>query len=524
MTRLLVVSSDSRWRFYLEHGLGTATGIEVASIDDCATALHELQGKSADHFGAILVDGAAPTGRSQDEVEHEIDSFVTRLRGAKKGESGKTEVACNLPVLLWSSYPTEGLSRIAGRFESTRLLANDAYETIGAALTAVTAKSGKGAEYASVELEIGPASLSVLASVDGKGVIAQISHTSAWRPDLEDLEEKFRTWALWQRNEGQQPRYTDYWSATFKEAGQRLADKLDYEQIRGAISECLEHVNELHKIHFRFSLLASEVDATFPYVNVPFELLYDTVKKDFIRSLAPVARRLRLKADQRTGIPLPGTRTFSQHLLFVKSNAHGSCEIPGTLFGGKQQLVLPPLDTLDREFEDVQRTRTSTAVEKLELEAGADCMQALQDKLQSHVNPEVVHFSGHSVRADDGSVYLILPGKNPGELRPLAVSDFAVWARQAQVELVLLSSCLSSTPDSVFRLAQVGIPAVVGFRWEVEENEAAYFTGHLHRELAKKAPLARAFHAAISAVRRDFPGSPTFASPMLVVQNDEWTS
>ena len=111
-----------------------------------------------------------------------------------------------------------------------------------------------------------------------------------------------------------------------------------------------------------------------------------------------------------------------------------------------------------------------------------------------------------------------------GQVRPLLISEFAVWARGAKVQLVLLSSCESSRPDSVFRLAQVGIPAAVGFRWEVEEKEAAHFSIELHSELAKKVPLARAFHSSVTAVKRNFPGSPTFASPMLVVQNDEWTS
>ena len=106
---------------------------------------------------------------------------------------------------------------------------------------------------------------------------------------------------------------------------------------------------------------------------------------------------------------------------------------------------------------------------------------------------------------------------------PLPIRDFAGWARDAGVQLVLLSSCESSTPEAVFRLAQAGIPAAIGFRWEVDDEEAAYFTGQLHELLAAGQSLARAFHAALCAVRKEYQGTPTFASPMLVVQNDEWT-
>jgi CHAT domain-containing protein len=228
--------------------------------------------------------------------------------------------------------------------------------------------------------------------------------------------------------------------------------------------------------------------------------------------------------------PLASAQTFTGPLLFIKSNAHGSCEIPGTRFSGEPELVLSPLESLDAEFKEVMAARAEANPPRskpilLELEAGSDSLSALQQALRPSGGQrlEIIHFTGHSVQADDGSVYLILPGRNPGQLAPLAISEFASLARDAGVHLVLLSSCQSSTPDAVFRLAQVGIPAVIGFRWEVDDNEAPCFTAHVHRSLADAVPLARAFHGALCEVRRTYPGSPTFASPMLVVQNEEWT-
>jgi len=525
MTRLLVVSSDSRWRYYLEHGLGRMPDMEVEGTDTCTTALDQLQAKAAGHFSAVLIDGAAPTGCTPEEVEFEIGSFVSSLRGRKCQENGAPAAECKLPVLLWSSYPADGLSRIASRFESTLLLSNDTYEAIGAALAAVTARYGKKADYACVELEIGPTSFNVRVSVEGKGVITQFGRTSAWRPTLQNLEEKFRTWALLRRYAGQQPRYADDWRMQLEEAGQRLAEELNYNQLGAAVSECLNHVDEIRKVHFRFCLLSSDVDATFPFVNVPFELLYDSVKKDFVRLLSPVARRMDLRAAHRTATSLAAARTFPGRLLFIKSDAHGSIEVEGTTFGGQPQLVLPKLAWLDREFDAIATARGVGITDRLDLKAGTDCVQALQDELEKCAGKpaEMVHFSGHSVRSDDGSVYLVLPGYQAGQLRLLPISDFADWSREAKLQLVILSSCESSRPDSVFRLAQVGIPAAIGFRWEVADGEAAYFTGKLHDGLAKKVPLARAFHAALSEVRREYLGSPTFASPMLVIQDDEWT-
>jgi hypothetical protein len=521
MTRLLVVSSDNSWNEYLLYELG-AGGIEILGAHTCDEALSKVRGNPADYFGGVLIDSGPRPGRTQDEAALEAADLLTALR---------QETKTTTPILLWSRYPVERLSRIAKRFNHISLLSDDTLTTINAALAAASGMSDEKPRFAKIELEIGAASLRMLVTVEGKGTIAEMSRPSTRRPKLNGLEEKFRTWALWQRDSGQPPRYTDYWAETFRDAGQQLADELDYNELRNAITDCIKHVDELKKVHFRFSLLAADADAEHPYVHVPFELLYDTVKKDFVRSLAPVARRICLKPASVTSTPLVSTQTFTGPFLFVKSDAHGSFVMPGTRFGGNPELILSPLESLDEEFSGARSGRADAKPSLnppilLELTSGAHAIEALQGALgRSPEVPEIqiVHFAGHSVQADDGSVYLILPGGNPGQLVPLAMRAFAAWARGAGVQLVLLSSCQSSSPDAVFRLAQAGIPAVIGFRWEVDDKEAAYFTGRLHKILANSTPLARAFHAAICAVQTLYPGTPTFASPMLVVQNEEWT-
>jgi len=522
VTRLLVVSPDNNWNEYLRYELG-AGGMETFDAPTCKAAVSEVSDNPAGYFAGVLIDSGPSPGRTQAEAALEATDLLTDLRQEKKS---------NTPILLWSRYPAERLSRIASRFEHTSLLADDTFNTIKAALAAAAGGSNRKPGFARVELDVGDASLRVRVMIDGKGVIAETSRPSIARPKLKELEEKFSRWALWQRDGRQEPRYTDYWPITFREAGQQLADELDYHQLRNAIAECVQQVDELGKVHFRFSLLASDADAAHPYAHVPFELLYDTAKKEFIRSLAPVARRICLKDTTVTATPLASAQKFTGPLLFIKSDAHGSCVIPGTRFNGDPELVLPQLTWLDAEFAGAAAGRAEAEKRRprpdlLELTAGTDAIslleQALSRRSTDASGPQSVHFAGHSVQADDGSVYLILPGGTPGLLAPLAISDFATLARGASVQLVLLSSCQSSSPDAVFRLAQVGIPAVIGFRWEVEDTEAAYFTGQLHKLLADSTPLARAFHMALCAVRRKYPQTPTFASPMLVVQNEEWT-
>src|SRR6202011_5443879 len=71
----------------------------------------------------------------------------------------------------------------------------------------------------------------------------------------------------------------------------------------------------------------------------------------------------------------------------------------------------------------------------------------------------------------------------------------------------------------VFRVAQEGVPAIIGFRWEVKTSEATQFTARLHQMLAGGAPLGRAY---LDAVRVLTPDCPAFHSAMLVVQQDPW--
>lgn len=520
MTRLLVVSPDNKWNEFLQHEF-EAEGTEIICTRTDEAALSELVGKSDGHYGGILVHSGPTSGRSQEQAVVEATDLLTALRLDRK---------IGTPIVLWAENPPERLSSIARRFEHTSLLAKDTIDTIKAALLAASGGTGKKPDFARIEIEIGRASLRVLVMVDGRGVITETSQTPTWKGKFQDLEDKFRTWALWQRDGGKRSRYTDYWTMTFKEVGKQLAEDLGYEKLRNSIAQCVQQVDDLKKVHFRFSLLAEDLDTPHPYVHVPFELLYDTAKMDFIRSLAPVARRMCLNAGSMIAAPLASAQTFTGPLLFIKSNAHGSCMIPGVRFGGEPELVLSPLESLDAEFDEVVAARAGANTRRskpllLELEAGSDSLSALEQALQRSGGQklEIIHFTGHSVQADDGNVYLILPGRNPGQLLPLAISEFASLARDAGVHLVVLSSCQSSTPDAVFRLAQAGIPAVIGFRWEVDDSEAPCFTGHLHRSLADAISLASAFHRALCAVRRTYPGSPTFASPMLVVQNEEWT-
>lgn len=523
MMRLLVVSPDVKWIEYLQIAL-EPIGIEAVGTRGKRSAeqsVSALRCDSQNSFAGVLISALAAAGQDQSDALLETADVLAALRQASD----------SVPILLWSPYPAERLASIASRFDRTIMLTSDAPAVLKAALEGASPSADKAPRFARVELQIGATNIRTEIALDGKPVGLPLTRDWSGRVKLTQLEKKFRTWAPWQRN-GSTVRYTDNWLDVLREAGEDLAFEIEYtgKALSDAIANCLREVQQLDLIHFRFNLLSGGADAPNPFPHVPFELLYDTNKGNFVRALAPIARRVCLNPESRTATVLHNTKSLTEHVLFVKSDAHGTYEFSGSSFGGKQKLSLAPLKALIAEFDTVEKERVKAGrapPELLALAIGGSASTQLKERLAaspSDTTPmlQILHYAGHSIQADDGTIYLILPGTAPGRLLPVPMSEFASWARKAGAQLVILSSCESSAPEAVFRLSQAGIPAVIGFRWVVNDTEAAAFTGHVHKALAEGVPLARAFHIAVSAVRTEYQGSPTFASPMLVVQDDEW--
>ncbi|MGO6667669.1 CHAT domain-containing protein [Rhizobium ruizarguesonis] len=514
MIRLLVVSPDAKWVEYLQIGL-EAFDIEA----ECAPGLRSA-GQMVDSFrsalkiepfAGVLISALAAPGQNPSDALLEAVDVLDALR----------PIANGVRVLLWSAYPSERLSSIASRFPNTAILANDAPEAVAAHLKSASPHQGAGPRTARIELQVGAANIRTEIILDGQPVIVPSSRDWSGRYKLSQLEDRFLNWSPL-KHERDELRYTDDWLGVLKAAGEDISYETEYagKTVSDAISYCLDQVGTHDRIHVRFSLMSPGAAATNPFVHVPFELLYDPGKKDFVRGLAPIARRDCLNPDSRTATALPNIERLTGHTLFVKSDASGGYEFPGG------ERMFNPLQALGEEFGALTRSRADA--EELALTVGGNALTQLQEKLTSAPSAksrtlQIIHFAGHSIRVGDGTVYLILPGTVDGEVLPLRMSEFAAWCRQARTQLVILSSCESSAPESVFRLSQAGIPAVIGFRWEVIDLEAAFFTGQLHAELAKGSSLARAFHAALRAVRIAYPKTPTFVSPMLVVQDEEWT-
>jgi hypothetical protein len=113
-----------------------------------------------------------------------------------------------------------------------------------------------------------------------------------------------------------------------------------------------------------------------------------------------------------------------------------------------------------------------------------------------------------------GKGYLILPGEPP---YPLDARFFAHLLGKTQ--LLFLSSCRSSEEAFAFEMARNYVPAVLGFRWEVDDSLVPDFVQSFYRNLFRNKSIDLAFVAARKAVR-ELHGvkSQIWAAPMLVLQ------
>jgi CHAT domain len=255
----------------------------------------------------------------------------------------------------------------------------------------------------------------------------------------------------------------------------------------------------------------------------PFMLLY-----------APITRRICVNPISPAPIKKKGKRTLPR-VLFIRAQPGEHPASPGQdllamkkLGGEIQVLEFKKLDNIDREREMLcSHHGKHVDLEELNLTATRgkkSAAESIAEKL-SKERFDIVHFAGHSITTSDGLTYLILPGMQPGEAEQLVAESFAKLASKGGTRLVYLSSCQGSSANSVATLAQRDVPCVLGFRWDVEDAEAADFATTFYEGLFEKGlSICKAFRDACFGGYKpaDIETSHIWVSPILASQSENW--
>jgi CHAT domain len=508
---VLLFGSDLSWRDALQIGMETG-GWSAVATHLVESAQNELRASGERCVAAVI----AAFGNEQSNGPEVAIAICEGLR----------RVLSKLPIMFDISVPDYALTAYAIRCPPVRFFTSKQPDSIVPNLQALLNMRAENLpkqppQFATFEVTCEAAAVTFSANLD------QVDdpvgpYPVPWIEDrkLKQLDQDFETFRLMESDPSSGRRAAKEWSAKLKRAGSEISQALGLDSGAQAavLAAFVKELKELEHVHYRFNLPRDRMK------HIPFELVWDGNRERHLRELAPVARRVLLRADERINMPWerPEEATVTGRVLFIRSPARGALLLEGRQFDHNSTFTARELLFLSEEIKKLRQARKAAHLpEPVELRLSSH-RNAVEEVLEKVADGpwDIVHFAGHSVCADDGEVFLLLPGSQGAV--PMLVSDFAGAAYEGHVRLVILSSCESSSPDAVFRLAQAGIPAAIGFRWEVDDKEAAEFTGKLHRALANDEPVGRAFHKAVQFIKATHLTSPTFASPVLMVQDDMW--
>jgi hypothetical protein len=318
-----------------------------------------------------------------------------------------------------------------------------------------------------------------------------------------------------------------------------LKDSLgaDYKLWEFMLSECGEKIDKA--LTFSTKVNAALIEAMsladlgnivfcFHTDRLHFPIFYEALRRNgrFCALESTFARRLHI--EQLRGYPLLwSTATGEQRplrCLVIEANVKGR-------FG---DTILRPLPHLASECDEIRKfdrrtgNRRHEAKRPVEVTSvstsdfGAAAFRAeVSAQLRQKGPWDVIHYAGHSIYEGEGlegKGYLFYPAERDGDAEAIPLDAFI--GSLSHVGLVYMSSCQSSSESIVFGLADQNVPAIIGFRWPIRDDLAlAFAKGFYEAIIVSGMHLGPAFVAARRNLNANYPHTPHWFAPVLIVQN-----
>ncbi len=254
------------------------------------------------------------------------------------------------------------------------------------------------------------------------------------------------------------------------EYGRKLFDILFQDEIRDIYNQSLEKTNR--KLTIRLWIEPSNL------VNVPWELLYDTIN-DYQISLVEKHRFARYQGHPKPELRLP-------------------VELPLRFL----YIISRPIDLQTIATSTVFNKVWTNLIEKLDDNIDMDTCPANIEYFSRLLNRKtyhIIHFDGHSDFIENQGI-LYFENKE-GKKAKLKVRDFALIIHNtiSNIKLIVLNTCRSAIKSSnvvhssiASQLIQAGIPAVLSMQYNVRVDTAKKFMGEFYYSLANGKNLEEA--------------------------------
>ena len=312
------------------------------------------------------------------------------------------------------------------------------------------------------------------------------------------------------------------WRTTLRNCGEQIFDHLHTNpQFTKNYYSAVGNRRSLENVHIRFCV-ADEIH------GAPFEAIYDPSRKQHLMLEAPITRRVDAEVSQH-----PLALDDDVNVLFIRADVGGGDYVPAL-----DSAAFETLQNLAEEQElfrriDVRRGEAKMALGEITvLPDDADPKSRnlpLREQVKNALTRsgkgcgngyDIVHFAGHSYFEGKDRAGLIFPGKPP---EVVGLPEFAGWLRKASTRFVYLSSCESSAAEVAFELAQKTVPAILGFRWDLDDDQAVAFAKKFYQNLFFECgAIERAFLQARQQMFSDYGDELIWAAPVLVLQTRYW--
>jgi CHAT domain len=256
-----------------------------------------------------------------------------------------------------------------------------------------------------------------------------------------------------------------------------------------------------------------------PASKLPFWML----KAPIYRSFSPHNQSCTLGEQPRPYLFNRGNEPIN--CLIIQADAAGEARIPGI----RKRKGFNPLLNVSEGCEKLEAKLLANKkrwqigeVERIAPGRSPKTFKQRLFKLLATRKWHLVHFCGHSyyrpgVGSKQGKGYLLLPGK---PIEALDASEFA--HRLANTQFLFLSSCKSSEEAFAFEMARNFVPAVLGFRWSVDDRSVPHFMDSFYDHLFLSRSIESAFVVARKQVRRHLGvQNQLWAAPMLVLMHPD---
>jgi len=330
---------------------------------------------------------------------------------------------------------------------------------------------------------------------------------------------------------------TDEWEADFRSIGEQLFDAIAQGKFALHLAEAKGVCGtRMEAMRIRFTI------GTDVY-GLPFEAMYDEDLDRYLVLTSSLARRVAHSSRMET---LASPLAPPVNILVIKAEVGPDDYVrpaeDDTVWDAfVQKHSFDPLKNVVTECTDLRALpqllktynrehllgRIKVISKKHLEEYGGKFSEGIRRALtSSRIKYDIVHFAGHSAFVggypdSQARGFLILPGSDDAER--LDMATFGEWLQQGEAKLVYLSSCNSSEADAAFTLARCGVPAVIGFRWDLDDRLAAKYAKKFYEKLfLKTLCVDRAFLAARRSIHKKYMKDRIWAAPILLIQNDDW--